>query len=406
VLYQCGSDDLPSLAGDLAELRALCAAVLASVIAESDTRGVINASQHASTAAWIADAAWHSRREAATLAKTVAILARADVAPLAEAVRAVDIDPATAVVVAAEYDKLAPDLREEAKSVVLEQFLTVAAEHGPAGVRQLKQHLLARYGQDGEFEEHQERCRRQIELSAGRETSAGVWDYRLTVDNEGRAVLEAAIGPLSAPQPDRETGAQDLRPVGRRRGQALIDALRRGAAAAGHAPTSPKAVLMLTMDFEQLAAGVGAATALGSRAQGALIGPDTVRTLACHAGIIPVVLGGSSEILDQGREQRLFTPAQVRALWLRDGHCTFEGCMVPAAWCDGHHLVHWIDGGLTDLTNGALLCPRHHTIVHRDRLAGTVTADGVVWDVRPHSYRAPPRAAPGSLPPPGRPDAA
>jgi len=216
-------------------------------------------------------------------------------------------------------------------------------------------------------------------------------------------VLEAAIGPLSAPKPDPETGERDLRAVGRRRGAALITALQRANAGAGRVPTSAKATLMLTMGFDDLAAGVGAATATGSRASGTLIGPDTIRKLACDAGIIPMVLGSDGEILDQGREQRLFTPAQVRALWLRDGHCTFDGCAAPAAWCDAHHLVHWVDGGNTDLANGALLCPRHHTIVHRDRLAGTLTPDGVVWDLRPGSYRLPPRAKP-PVPHPTPPD--
>jgi hypothetical protein len=398
VLFQCGSGELAGLAGDLAELRALAGAGLAEVVADAQTRGVIDASQHASTAAWVADVAWHSRREAATMAKTASILTRPDLAAVADSIRQVDVDPGTAVVVAAEYDKITPDLREQAKPAVLEQFLTVAAEHGPAAARQLRKEILARYGAQGEFDEHQERCRRQIDLTAGRESSAGVWDYRLTLDDEGRAVLEAAIGPLSAPKPHPETGDRDTRPVGRRRGEALIQALHRSVAAAAHVPTSSKAVLMLTMGLDDLVGRVGGAIVLGSRAAGTLIAPDTVRRLACDAAVIPVVLGRGGENLDQGREQRLFTPAQVRALWLRDGHCTFPGCTVPAAWADSHHLVHWADGGPTDLTNGALLCPRHHTIAHRDLLAGVVTNNHVVWDLRPGTYRAPPRgrAAPAS----------
>jgi hypothetical protein len=157
----------------------------------------------------------------------------------------------------------------------------------------------------------------------------------------------------------------------------------------GEPTANPKAVLMLTIDFETLSAQFGAARVLGTLGDGTLLGCDTVRKLACDAGIIPVVLGGAGEILDVGREQRLFSKGQVRALWLRDGHCSFPGCDAPAAWCDAHHLVHWIDGGLTDLGNAALLCGRHHTIVHRDRLAGTVTEQGVVWDLRPGSYRPP-----------------
>lgn len=351
----------------------MCAAGMVATVAEAETRGVIAESQSATTTAWIADAAWHSRREASTIAKAARVLRRADLEPVADAVLDVDVDPATAVAVGHEYDKLAPDLRDDAKPFILDLFLTTGALQGPAGVRHLKQEILARYGEEGEFDKHQDRCRRQIDLDAGTETSPGVWDYRVTTDNEGRAVIEAAIGPLSAPHLDPETGEPDPRPVGLRRGQAMIEALRRSVSAARHVPTSPKAVLMLTMNYDDLAAGVGAATTVGSRAAGTLLGPDTVRRLACTTSIIPVVLGGDREILDQGRAQRLFTPAQVRALWLRDGHCTFPRCDAPAQWSEAHHLTWWIDGGPTDLDHGALLCPHHHTIVHRDRLGGEAT---------------------------------
>ena len=414
-VYQCPSDDLSALAGDLGELQALCGAQLAAVVSEAETRGVVEQSQHCSTAAWVADHSWHTRRQASILAKTAQLLRRTDLAPMADAVLAVDIDLTTAIAVAAEYDNLAPELRDDAKSVVLRQFLTIAAEHGPTGVRKLRQEIVARYGETGAFEEHQERCRRLVELSPGTETSAGVWDYRLTLDNEGRAVLEATIGPLSAPRVDPDTGERDPRSPCRRRGEALVEALRRSVSAADHVPTSPKAVLMLSMGYQELVSQVNAAVVMGSVATGVLLAPDTIRKIACDSGIIPAVLGSDREVLDQCRLHRLFTTGQIRALWRRDEHCTFGACTTPAAWCDAHHLVHWIDGGRTDVDNAALLCPRHHTIVHRDRLAGAVTATGVSWDRRPGSHPPPDRSSdppsdsssqpgyrPGNPPPAGR----
>jgi hypothetical protein len=135
-----------------------------------------------------------------------------------------------------------------------------------------------------------------------------------------------------------------------------------------------KTTLMLTMSYDDLAARVGAATVVGSTQGGSLIAPETVRRLACDANVIPTVLGSRGEILDQGRSTRLATPGQLAALWLRDAGCSFPGCTTPAHWCDAHHLVHWADGGASDLTNLALLCGRHHSVVHRDQLIGHVTA--------------------------------
>ncbi|MGH3941259.1 MAG: HNH endonuclease signature motif containing protein [Pseudonocardiaceae bacterium] len=69
--------------------------------------------------------------------------------------------------------------------------------------------------------------------------------------------------------------------------------------------------------------------------------------------------------LDVGREQRLATPAQRAALAQRDRGCAFPGCGRPPRYCHAHHIVHWVDGGETKLTNLCLLCEYHHIIVHR-----------------------------------------
>ena len=95
-----------------------------------------------------------------------------------------------------------------------------------------------------------------------------------------------------------------------------------------------------------------------------MITATEARRLACNAQIIPVVLGGNSEILDLGRTQRLFSPAQHRALRLRDRTCRAQGCTIPAAWTEAHHLDPWHLGGRTDLSRGILLCTHHHHTIH------------------------------------------
>ena len=147
-----------------------------------------------------------------------------------------------------------------------------------------------------------------------------------------------------------------------------------------------KANLMLTMTLTDLQAGTRAASVLGTTADGTLLTPATARRIACDAGIIPVLLGSDGEVLDLGRTARLFSPAQARAVLLRDRQCSFPGCDIPGFWTQLHHVRHWVDGGATDLSNAALLCGRHHTIVHRDRLTAAVTPTGVTWDTHYGSY--------------------
>jgi len=82
---------------------------------------------------------------------------------------------------------------------------------------------------------------------------------------------------------------------------------------------------------------------------------------------MPVVLGGGSEPLDVGRRRRFHTTAQRIAMGLRDGGCTAVGCDRPASMCHVHHDHPWSQGGHTTVTDGRLLCQRHHTLAHDHR---------------------------------------
>ncbi|RMB58420.1 HNH endonuclease signature motif containing protein [Tessaracoccus antarcticus] len=105
----------------------------------------------------------------------------------------------------------------------------------------------------------------------------------------------------------------------------------------------------------------------GVLARGATITAGDLRRLCCDADLMPVVLGGPSEILDVGRTQRLVTPAIRKALSLRDGGCVFPQCSAPDSACEAHHLQPWWAGGATALWNLVLLCPHHHQLVEPDR---------------------------------------
>ncbi len=411
LLWQVQGGELGALLGELDALAAVAGGARVAVVAEAESRGEITASQAGSTAGW---AAAHAPMLAAgSGAGQVARLVRDSARPEVAAVRTAAVTGAVSVPVAltvlTEFARLKPRLCQEAAPTVLQGLLDMGVANGPRGVRSLRPALLAAHGADGEFQADADTAERLISLSRPTTDELGSLTYHLVLDPAGAAALEAAIGPLSAPVPGPD-GERDRRSSQSRRGQALVEVCRRATSAGDRPPSGPKTTLMVTMNYDDLVTRTGAATVLGSAQSGILIAPETVRRLACDASVIPVVLGGAGEILDLGRAARLATPGQLAALWWRDRGCTFPGCATPAHWCDAHHLTHWADGGQTRPDNLALLCGRHHSVVHRDHLIARVDPHAVTWDLIPGSYdrhRAglpPPAARAAAGAPRGTPD--
>jgi hypothetical protein len=94
---------------------------------------------------------------------------------------------------------------------------------------------------------------------------------------------------------------------------------------------------------------------------------ETVDRAACDGGTIEVAFDEHGQPLDYGREHRLFTRRQKRALALRDGGCMAPGCDRPPSWTEAHHIRHWArDHGRTDIADGILLCRHHHLLFHNN----------------------------------------
>jgi len=141
-----------------------------------------------------------------------------------------------------------------------------------------------------------------------------------------------------------------------------------------------------------------------------IVGNDTMRRLLCDAEVTAALTSGARprctcgcgcgcgsgdsptlddlmlragrDVLYVGRSQRVVTPRQRRALEVRDqGHCAAPGCGVPALRCRAHHVVHWEQGGPTDLDNLLLVCDRHHHAVHEGGWSLAPTAG-----LQPHEH--------------------
>ncbi len=253
-------------------------------------------------------------------------------------------------------------LRVKAESYLVEQ----AEQFGPRELRRLGrgvlEHLAPEIADEADYQRllaEERRAHAATRLSfqprgdGSTDLHARIPDH---VASRLRTYLEAFTSPRRTP-----LGDVDALPVARRRGEAfcaLLENLRdTGLPLHGGSATS----VMVTLDLDTLVSGLGVAdTSTGER-----VTAEQVRRLACQARIIPVVLGRKGEVLDLGRSARLFSPAQRKAMAIRDKQCTADGCSIPAAWCEAHHAKQpWSQGGRTDLADGKLLCSFHHHRAH------------------------------------------
>ncbi|WP_167047498.1 HNH endonuclease signature motif containing protein [Salinibacterium sp. ZJ454] len=110
---------------------------------------------------------------------------------------------------------------------------------------------------------------------------------------------------------------------------------------------------------------------------------ETIERIACTQGTIPIVFDDDGQVLNLGREQRLFSRKQRIALAARDGGCMDPDCDRPASWTEAHHIRHWArDHGDTDIVEGILLCRYHHLLVHNNHWE-IVYRDGSYWLIPP-----------------------
>ena len=139
---------------------------------------------------------------------------------------------------------------------------------------------------------------------------------------------------------------------------------------------------------ETPAAGLDAGQAVIEQAGGLHLGREAARRLACDAALVALRHGAGGEVLDVGRRTRAVPTALRRALLDRDrSQCQFPGC--TSRHCDAHHVVHWADGGETQLSN-LVLCGRfHHRALHEEGFQVVADAAGQFQFLRPDGVPLP-----------------
>ena len=117
--------------------------------------------------------------------------------------------------------------------------------------------------------------------------------------------------------------------------------------------------------------------------EGFPIGNTDQATLLCDPVLRAVVTTVHGIVIALGRDQRLASRAQRRAIAHRDGGCVWPGCTHRPAWTEAHHIQHWQHGGSTEPSNLASLCRYHHIVTHRSGWNMHVTANQWFWWTSP-----------------------
>jgi hypothetical protein len=94
---------------------------------------------------------------------------------------------------------------------------------------------------------------------------------------------------------------------------------------------------------------------------------SAARQISCDADLTEFIQDCTGNILDFKSRSRIVPARLKRALEIRDGsNCRFPGCG-HSRYLEAHHVIHWIDGGETELENLVLLCSAHHRLHHLGR---------------------------------------
>ena len=227
--------------------------------------------------------------------------------------------------------------RADALGLVAESALAGALDPGSLGDRfQVTVHVAA-------------------ETLCSREAAGAVAD----TSAETRAIVPAATEP-AAPAADAAADQAPIEPAGGPR--LAADPHGGGPAAAAPGPDAGQAVI--------------------EQAGGIHVGKEAARRVACDAGLVVLRHTPDGGVLDVGRRTRTVPTALRRALEGRDrNQCQFPGC--SSRRCDAHHVVHWADGGETQLSNLVSCCRFHHRLVHEEGFQVVADAAGGFQFLRP-----------------------
>jgi len=376
-LWSLTDTELPELLAAAGTALARLQGLIVRLVGETDARELASRLGCSSTAALARQRLAMTPAAAAELT-TVARAARGDMARTGHALAAGRISYPQAAAIVRAVDALpeeaGPDVRRRAEAHLIGE----ADRFDAAELTRLGRHILEVVAPDTlERLEAEQLARAEQRATQRREFTMiddghGLHWLRGRLTTEAAAVLRTALDPLSAPMPAAD-GARDMRTPAQRRADALIELARRaltGDQLPDHGGQRPQVVV--TVPLRTLTDQLGHATL----DDGGILSATAARILARlppHPRRPRCRRTGPRPRPSPTPVHRIAAPgAQPAGPRLR-----VPGCDRPAAWCHGHHIIAWADGGNTSLANAVLLCGHHHAVVHRDNWTIRLADDGI-----------------------------
>jgi hypothetical protein len=349
-LHRFGDDELAEHLLEIERAVRTLEAERARALAEVETRRSYAADGSLSVTSWLSH--WLGIPSSAA-AQQVRLARALPHMPRTRAALADGVIPTPATVLLASAHEAAPEQFERCE----ESLVDAARSLPPRDLRR----AIEPWRQIADAEAEDDARRRRFERR-GLFVSATM-DGMVRIDGEldpesGQTVVTAIRSMVDATR--RGADADERRPA-QRRVDALAEICRRYLDS-GDRPivAGERPHVTLTIDLATLTSG----RAIGGLEDGATISSEDARRIACDAGVSRVITRGASAPLDVGRQTPVVPAPLRRAVVARDEGCRFPGCNRPQQWCDSHHVVHWVHGGPTSLSNLVLLCRRHHRLVH------------------------------------------
>ena len=365
-------DQYAATIGELARDRSRLHALELKLVAAAERARVAADAGCTSTGAWLSR---QTRSGGAAAARAVKLATDLDdrLPATAEALSDGAVSPEHASVIAHATSRLPDGLSGDQVATVEASLVAKARRVDPVQLRRLARRALAAVEDDTSRVDAHEDAQLMDEEAAAlartrltlHDNGDGTTSGHFTVPSLAASILRKVLDAMTAPRRGRlgatraQAGDARLdRDWAHDRGLAFTDLLE-------HLPTDRlhgkvAATLVVTLELDTLRGQLKAA----GLDTGDLVSASEARRLACQAGLVPAVLGGTSQPLDLGRSSRLFTEAQRTAGATRHTSCSADGCEVPYAWCELHHRRPWSRGGRTDQADMVPLCGFHHRRIH------------------------------------------